>query len=302
MRIPDTTTEHLRAHGYAVVPQFLTSDEIAAARENLLRYFPTPEELAATPQRYEWIFDDPEHLQVEFPFAGDALNDLATHPDIILFVQRLLGTDDVRLSQAAAWAKYAGTGGFEQPLHLDYEGNTLVYPRDDGPYRQVNLILYFTDVTDDLGPTRVVPHDPARGGPLWPPFRPRKKYPELYKRERQILVNAGDLLIFGMRTFHRASEITADIGVRLTQHLVYRCGAFGFQGYHQWSRFGEKPELQHFLQRATPRQREVIGFPRPGDPYWTAETLDGVAARYPEIDFTPYRAAARSSAGVRKMP
>ena len=50
------------------------------------------------------------------------------------------------LSQAAIWAKYAGTGDFEQGLHLDYQGNTLVVPRDDGDFRQVNMILYYTDV------------------------------------------------------------------------------------------------------------------------------------------------------------
>ena len=78
-----------------------------------------------------------------------ALNDVSTHPEIISFVERLLGTTDVLLSQAAIWAKYAGTGDFEQGLHLDYQGNTLVVPRDDGDYRQVNMILYYSDVRGD---------------------------------------------------------------------------------------------------------------------------------------------------------
>jgi hypothetical protein len=37
------------------------------------------------------------------------------------------------------------------------------------------------------------------------------------------------------------------------------------------------------------RQRDLFGFPRPGDPYWNDDTLAGVAERYPGIDLTPYR-------------
>src|SRR5205085_8587402 len=163
-----------------------------AARENLLQYFPTDEELRATPQRYGFIYDDPEHLQVEFPFAGDALNDISTHPELISFVERLLDTQDVMLSQAAIWAKYAGTGDFDQGLHLDYQGNTLVAPRDDGDFRQVNMILYYSDVPEDLGPTYVVSQEKTRDLPLWPTHRPRKKNAELYQHERPVLAQAGD--------------------------------------------------------------------------------------------------------------
>ena len=42
---------------------------------------------------------------------------------------------------------------------------------------------------------------------------------------------------------------------RFTQHLVYKAAAYPFAGYHQWSRFGETPELSAFVQRATPGQR-----------------------------------------------
>ena len=288
MRITDKHAEHLLRHGYAIVPDFLTGAELAAARANVLRYFPTAEELTATPERYGSIVEDPEHLQVEFPFAGDALNDVSTHPELVLFVERLLGTRDVMLSQAAIWAKYAGTGDFEQGLHLDYQGNTLVVPRDDGAFRQVNMILYYGDVGLDMGPTYVVSQEKTRHLPLWPTHRTRKKDPALYKDERPVLATAGTLFVFSMRTWHRASNIEADSGVRLSHHLVWRSAAHAFAGYHLWSRMGENPELQRFVERATPRQREVLGFPPPGHPYWNAETLAAVKLRYPKMDMGPY--------------
>src|ERR1700733_2545113 len=182
MPVNESQLEHLRSHGFVLVPDFLTRDELLAARQNMLRYVPTAEELSATPERYPWVFEEAERLQTEFPFAGDALNHVATHPDLISFVERALGTPGVLLSQSAIWAKYAGTGDFEQALHLDYEGNTLVVPRDDGDYRQVNMILYYTEVTKEMGPTCVVPLEKTADLPIWPTFRPRKKHPALYKQ------------------------------------------------------------------------------------------------------------------------
>ena len=289
MRITD---QHLRTylrHGFVVVPGFLAADELAAAREGMLQYFPSAEELAATPQRYGFVHEDPEHLQVEFPFAADVLNDVSTHPELIGFVERALGTREVLLSQAAVWAKYAATGDFEQGLHLDYQGNTLVVPRDDGTFRQVNMILYYSDVPAEMGPTFVVSQEKTQDLPPWPTHRTRKKDPGLYKLERPVLANAGDLLVFSMRTWHRASDISADSGVRFSHHFVWRAAAHAFQGYQQWSSKGENEDLQRFVARAKPRQREVLGFPPPGDAYWDEQSLADVALRYPAMDLTPYR-------------
>ncbi|HEX8911691.1 MAG TPA: phytanoyl-CoA dioxygenase family protein [Humisphaera sp.] len=296
MHIGDDTLAHLDLHGYAVVPGFLSADELAAARSAFFQHFPPARDLWAAPQRYPHIFDDPAHQQIEFPFAPtpdgrvSPLNHLATHPDLIAFVERALGVRDVLLTQAAIWAKYAGTGEFGQEMHLDYQGNTLVVPRDEGSFRQVNMILYYTDVTADLGPTCVVSKTKTRDQGMWPPFRPKKKWPKLYAQEEPILVKAGSLFIFQMGTFHRASEMTAEPGAaRFTQHLVWRAAAHAFAGYHLWSRLGERDELERFIEAATPRQREAIGFPPAGHPYWTEETLAGVAARYPKMDMAHYR-------------
>jgi ectoine hydroxylase-related dioxygenase (phytanoyl-CoA dioxygenase family) len=289
VRITPQQVDHYLTHGYVVVPGFLTPDELSSARDNFLRYYPTAEELTAAPERYGAIHDDPEHLQTEFPFVGHALNDISTHPEIAAFAEHVLGTPDLLLSQAAIWAKYAETAGdFEQGMHLDYQGNTLVVPRDDGDYRQVNAILYYSDVDDELGPTWVVSKEHTREVAIWPTHRTRKRSPELYRHEKPVLANPGDLLLFGMLTWHRAGGITADSGARFSHHLVYRAAAHGFQGYHQWSQKGENEELQAFIARATPRQRELLGFPKPGDPYWTADTRAAMKLRYPTMDMGAY--------------
>src|SRR4051812_14531640 len=99
MRITPAQTRHYLEHGYVVIPKFLTPGELRKGLAGMARYFPSVDELEATPERYGFIYDDPENLQVEFPFADDDLNDLATHPELIGFVQKTLGSDDIRLSQ-----------------------------------------------------------------------------------------------------------------------------------------------------------------------------------------------------------
>ena len=289
MPVSDTHLRHYLQHGYVIVPDFLSRDEQAAGREGMLQYFPTADELDDAPERYGFIYDDPQNLQVEFPYADDALNHIATHPGLMDFVVRALGTDDIRLSQNAIWAKYAGLGDHTQALHLDYQGNTLVVPRDDGDYRQVNMILYHTDIDATLGPTAVVSQEQTRDLPLWPTHRPRKTSPALYDLERPVLARAGSVLIFSMRTWHRATPMSAETGERFTQHFVWRSARHGFQGYHLYSRSGENESLQHFLTHATPAQRQAVGFPRPTDPFWTEEALAATALRYPEMDLSTYR-------------
>ena len=150
----------------------------------------------------------------------------------------------------------------------------------------MNAILYYSDVTEELGPTWVVSKQDTRDVPLWRTHRTRKRSPELYRQEKPVLANPGDLLLFGMRTWHRAGGITADAGARFSHHLVYRAAGHDFQGYHQWSQKGEDEQLPAVVARGTPRQREVLGFPTPADPYWTAETRAAVKLRYPGIQLT----------------
>src|SRR5207248_3592979 len=62
-----------------------------------------------------------------FPFRDcPKLNDLYVHPRLVRFAQTALADDDIRIYQAAAWAKWAGAVNYEQPLHQD--GNHSLLP------------------------------------------------------------------------------------------------------------------------------------------------------------------------------
>jgi hypothetical protein len=56
-----------------------------------------------------------------------------------------------------------------------------------------------------------------------------------------------------------------------------------------WAARSLGPDWGELIERATPRERSVLGFPAPGDPYWDEQTLADTQARYPRADLTPYR-------------
>ena len=78
---------------------------------------------------------------------------------------------------------------------------------------------------------------------------------------------------------------------RFMLHVSYRPAAAEWGGYQAWSFKGFSAEWHDFVQQASPRQLAVLGFPPPGHPFWTDETLAGVAGRYPGLDLAPWRAA-----------
>jgi hypothetical protein len=71
--------------------------------------------------------------------------------------------------------------------------------------------------------------------------------------------------------------------------VAFKPAATDWIGYHAFPARAEDTAWHRFMRQATVRQLTVLGFPKPGDAYWTAETLAGVAARYPSLDMRPWR-------------
>lgn len=291
--ISEADYEHWREHGYVIV-RLLDDDLLAAALENIHEYLPTWEEYARHPRWFQQTIAAPVRAPGQgatFPYVDDALNATTVHPDFVAFAERVLGTERIMLSHGQMGGKYAGTRDFEQDLHSDYGNNTLVFPKPDSQIQDLPCIVYYTDVTVDLSPTYIVPQDFTRDDPLVPRHRSREEYPELYEHEMPVTVPAGYALIYSMNTFHRGSALRAKEGVRFAQNIGLKRIDATWTGQETFQHEGGRPEMDHFLENATPRERELAGFPAVGDPYWTKETVDGVDARYPGMDMTPYRDA-----------
>lgn len=282
--------QHWLEHGY-VITRLLDDEQLEAALEAIYEYMPPWEEYIRHPRLYRPLIDAPRRGPVgaTFPFAGDALNITTIHPDLVAFVERILRTDRIMLSHGQLGGKYAGTHDFEQLLHCDYGNNMLVVPKPDVETFDVPALLYYTDVTVDLGPTYAVAQDFTRDDPLVPRTRSREQYPALYEHEFPVTVPAGHVLVYSMRTFHRGSAMRASEGLRFAQNIGFKRVDVSCCGQETFQHEGGRPEMDAFLERATPRQRELVGFPPIGDPYWSPDSIAAVSRRYPAMDTSPYQ-------------
>ncbi len=295
----DKDFEHWLEHGY-VVASLLDQGQLSAALDNIHEYMPSWEDYSRHRRRDQDAVG--QGVRVDFPFVGDALNWTTVHPDLVAFAERILRTDRILLGHGQLGGKYAGTRDYDQELHLDYGNNMLVVPNPDDEAFHVPALLYYTDVTIDLGPTHIVPQDWTRDDPLVPRHRSRKEHPQLYEHEIPVTLPAGHVLVYSMRTFHRGSKMTAQEGLRVAQNIGFKRADMAPCGQETFQHDGGRPEMDRFMERATPRERELVGFPPVGHPYWRPNMVAAVGRRYPGMDMTPYEASARDAVDSAVAP
>ncbi len=215
-----------------------------------------------------------------FPMPGcPRLNDLFVHPRIVAFAGRALGDDDVRIYQAASWAKWAGAINYEQPLHQD--GNhSLLPPRMEPGFWHMETFLFLTDVDDGCAPPRLVPRSRSTGSP-----------DDMYDHEIAATGARGTLLAYRSDVWHRGSDFTRPDASRAVLVIGFRPAPADWFSYDAFGRLGGNPLFADFVRGKTPEELALFGIPRPGHPYWNAATVDATGARYPGLDMNPWRTA-----------
>jgi ectoine hydroxylase-related dioxygenase (phytanoyl-CoA dioxygenase family) len=293
---------HFDEHGWVLVPSLVPQADIDAAQAGLFRAYPTPEEvasgvvtdrtapfLASTSDGGGRRFRGEQFTGLRPAPTGDvALDLLAVHHRVLDLVDALLGTDAL-LYQAETFAKYAGTAEYEQPLHIDETNHTLLPPRADGRYRQVQLFLYLSEVTEARGATRVVSKTltapMARDGLYFH----RSGAVQLDEHEVAAVGPAGSVLAYSADTVHRGASMTEAGSGRFLFNLAYRQRGVEWVGAQPWPRRGIEPAVVEWLQAMDARQLVAVGFPPPGHDYWDAETLAATQRRYPKLDLASFR-------------
>jgi hypothetical protein len=298
MRVPDATLDEVRQQGFSLLEGFLGPDELEAAQAALWKHFPTPDEYFADPTTPENTrFAGNQFAGVEeFPYRSWDLNRLAVHPDLVDAAERYLESTDLHLYKVELWAKYANAVDYDQPLHRDYGSHSLVVPRPEPRYQQITTFIYLSDVTQDDGPTVIVPYVAGKDVPYTPLYLP---FGALARSEVRCVGPAGSLLVYRTDILHRGSNFTAAGRSRFSILVDFQVRGTTWGGKMAWPK--QSPERwAKFIPQCTVRQRDLFGFPRPGDAYWTEETLTGVAERYPGINLAPYRSDVAGEAPVRR--
>jgi hypothetical protein len=290
VRVPDAILDEVRGRGFALMEGFLSPEELAAARQALWLHFPTPDDYFADPARYAHYAAGQFAGVEEYPYRSWDLNRLAFHPDLVDAAERYLGTPELHLYKVELWAKYSGASNYDQPLHRDYGSHSLVVPRLDGGYQQLTTFIFLSDVTDVDGPTRIVPYDRGTRVPFTPLYI---EFGALVDEEVSATGPAGSLLVYRTDILHRGSDLTGVGRSRFSLLVDYQARGTTWAGKMAWPK--QAPQRwAKLMPRCTVRERDLFGFPRPGDPYWNEQTVADVALRYPGMDMTPYRRTDRS--------
>lgn len=293
MRVGDQHLDEIRQRGYTVMTGFLGDLELAAAQACLWDEFPRPDDYFAEPAAH------PRYARSQFaglrsyPTMAWDLNRLAFHPDLVDLAERYLGTDDLQLYKGEVWAKYAGAIDYDQPHHRDFANHSLVVPRTDGVGTQLTSFILLSEVTELDGPTAVVPIEcsadiamvPAQTEPNWPFSVPRGTFGD---DEVLVTAPAGSLFVYRTDVFHRGTNFGAPGRSRFALLADFQVRGPAWAGKMTWPNEAQHPGLIEVIERATVRERDLFGFPRPGDPYWNEQTLHDVQCRYPNMDMAPY--------------
>jgi hypothetical protein len=280
--------------GWSILDGVFSEDELQAARAALPELFPTAEEFArdVDPDRNRPFRVDSHSVMPTFPFESSALNHLVLHENVISLAQEFLELEEIRLYQGMLSAKYGeGAEEDEQLLHVDYGNHTLVVPRPEVGYQHLELFIYLSDVTPETAATRIVSRRLTTGIPVERTYLSPADYGDLYEAEVPASGPAGSILAYRPDVYHRGVRMTAPGAARFMLHVSFKPVATDWLGSQAWPSAAEGLAWHRFMQTPTVGQLAVLGFPEPGHPYWTEETLRGVAARYPLLDMTPWRQA-----------
>jgi hypothetical protein len=285
VRVADASLVQVRDHGYCLIEGFLSAEELQKARDALWLHFPKPAEYFAARSEYPQYNGDQFGGVEEFPYRSWDVNRLAFHPDLVDAAERYLGTTELHLYKVELWAKYQGATNYDQPLHRDYGSHSLVVPRLDHRYEQLTTFIFLSDVTEEHGPTRIVPHEHGSQVPFTPLYLP---FGSLADHEVAAVGPAGSLLMYRSDILHRGSDMTGAGTSRFSLLADYQARGTTWGGKMAWPK--QSPQRwAKLIPRCSVRERDLFGFPRPGDPYWNEQSLADVAARYPGLDVEPYR-------------
>ena len=77
-------------------------------------------------------------------------------------------------------------------------------------------------------------------------------------------------------------------GGRVAHFISYAPKNCPWLGIVSWPIQGVKKSYHRWVETSSIEEREMLGFPPFGHEYWTEEMVEGVQARFPNLDMTPY--------------
>jgi Phytanoyl-CoA dioxygenase (PhyH) len=285
MRVSDEFLQAVRTRGFAIMEGFLSPEEVGAARDALFAIYPRPEQYFADRESFRHLVANQFSGLTLAPFGSPALDQLAVHPDLVDAAERFCGTTDLQVYKIELWAKYSGSVDYDQPHHRDFGNHNLVVPRADGRWPQLTSFILLSDVTEEDGPTQVVPRAVGDREPMTPALIETGRFAD---EEVPVIGPAGTLFSYTTDVFHRGSAMTGHERSRFALLSDFSERGNPWMGKMSWPNSANQRAWVDMITRASVRERDLFGFPPPGHEYWNDQTLHDVGRRYPGMDMEPY--------------
>ena len=308
--LTDNQISHWKEKGYVVVSGLIEPDIITACTDKIQEVF-----------QDKACQDFGSDGLCEFPTCS-CLDEVTVHEVLIDAVSQLLDTPDILLTQSDAWCKaghanFGGQQNNDQRFHMDYGNNTFLHPTPWHSPENVAAIVYLADTEETGGGTAVCPREgsddpayqtpyinmPGQGG-FWEFYNDRtsaeryfrENHPEvaefrqqLYNREIIPVYKPGDVLLYRYDVWHRGTPVNLGHKRSVINIAWKKRDSFWHLTWNPaWSKWNYYGKTERVLMDMSPKQRSLVGVPKPGHQYWDEEKVTMFAARYPGMDVTPY--------------
>jgi hypothetical protein len=251
----------------------------------------------------------------QFPTGVRALDGLIENETYLDILVDLLGTDQLHYINGHLFVR-AGPTDRRHPdhpwegYHFDHDTGSFLPPTQEiGSHDYIGSSIALADITEDCAPTVLLPGSHRQLPQLLPRLHAAGVYvpPNSFTDIRRIPEFAravSPTVKRGTVGFGSSYMVHAAVPFRdKTRQRVHWTLSVGRAANATHNRFGnaylggERAFAVPFWSQTTVRVRSLFGWPAPGDPYYTPETLQLLAIHYPAMDLTPYRqAVARTGA------
>lgn len=235
--------EQLHRDGYVLFQNVLSSEEIDEIKEGVRYAF---EGKGAAVMLQGPMFE-----------KGEVFEKLVDYPGIIDFMEEVLGAD-CQLSSMNGMRTMKDNGvskwHVDEALFFPLPDNIELDSRIQLPVYLMNALYYLDDITEEMGPTQVVPGSHRAGKLL-----NFTEEIEDYKGQEpiSILAKKGDCLVFNSQVWHRGAPNQSD-KARYVQQIIYRKKFIIPHMNHDNNTAYQIP--LPILERANNRRKRLLGY------------------------------------------